>query len=763
MHNKNRHLLKKFILILAVFFVTALILAGIFFLLADRGFLGHVPDKAELAAISNEEASLVYSSDSILIGKYFAENRTNIRWNEVPAHLKNALIATEDKRFFTHKGYDTWSYFRVFLKGILPSGRSGGGGSTLTQQLVKNLYGRDDFGFFSVPVNKVREIIIATRMEEVYSKEELLLLYLNSVPFGKDVYGVESAARFYFNKPTSKLRIEESAVLVALLKANTYFNPLLNPKNSLARRNLVLSLMEKQKYLSAKTADSLQKLPLDLNNRDMILKSPAGYFVFQVKKQTHGILDSINTKTGKEYDLEKDGLRIYTTLNMQVQELATEAVKQHLTAMQKLLDKELSHNFKKQWYRKQQLYSSSYIQDLNKRQIELFDWNGIQTSNISKLDSIWHYYSMLNAAVLISNPKNGEIVSWIGGNNFAMLPFDMVLSHRQIASAFKPVLYATALENGFTPCTYLQNEEKKYSGYEDWEPKNADNASTPNSKVAFWYALAHSMNLPTVDLYFKVGRENLMNTCERLNFPKIKDDAPSMALGTLDLSLSEIVSAYAAFANKGWMNGLVMINKITDANGNILYKRETTEQKKVFNTETTQSITAILQEAINQGTGTKLRSQYGIHTEIAGKTGTAQNYSDAWFIAYTPDIVVGTWVGARTPDVHFYSSIGSGASLALPIVAKVLIGIEKDTQLRKRHLTPFSIPEDLYSFLHCEPLRESGIKGFFNRLFKGKSKKNSDVLPSNKKRRRNGKRNHSLRNFLKGISKSSDVQRSNVI
>ncbi|MCX6254311.1 MAG: penicillin-binding transpeptidase domain-containing protein, partial [Bacteroidia bacterium] len=323
--------------------------------------------------------------------------------------------------------------------------------------------------------------------------------------------------------------------------------------------------------------------------------------------------------------------------------------------------------------------------------------------------------------------------TWIGGNHFRTLPFDMVLSHRQIASAFKPVLYATALETGIAPCSYLENEGNKYPGYEDWEPQNFDHASTPDSTVALWYALAYSMNLPTVDLYFKVGIENLINTCNKLNFPHFTDDAPSNALGTLDLSLYEIVRTYGSFANQGQMNELVMINKITDADGNTLYIRESTEPVKIFSTETSQVITAILQEAINQGTGAKIRSQYGIRAELAGKTGTAQTYSDAWFIAYTPDLVIGTWVGARTPDVHFYSDNGSGSSLALPIVANVIREIEKDPELRKRYLTSFALPRDVYSFLQCEPFFQKGVKGFLNRLFNRNAKKNDNTQDSVKK------------------------------
>lgn len=729
---KNQNHIKQILKYIAVFISSVILSIGLLFLLVHIGVFGSLPDKNALASISNEEASQVISADHFLIGKFFAENRTNIRWEEVPTHLKNALIATEDKRFYTHKGYDTQSYIRVLLKSLLLGNSSGGGGSTLTQQLVKNLYGRNDFSILSLPVNKIKELIIASRIEAIYTKEELLLLYLNSVPFGENVYGVETASHRYFNKSASQLKIEESAVLVGLLKANTYFNPRLNPKNSIERRNIVLNLMEKEHYLSAKTADSLQKLPLQLNYENVDLKATAGYFVYQVKKKTLELLETVKVNTGKEYNLEKDGLKIYTTLNMQVQELASDAIQKQLAKMQQLLDKELENRqFKKQWYAQQKRKTQN--KDLRKRKVEVLYWKGMQTKNISKLDSLWHYYKMLNAAVLITNPKNGAVISWIGGNHFRTLPFDMVLSHRQIASAFKPVLYATALENGFTPCTYLENEEKKYPKFENWEPKNFDDTFTPNSKVALWYALVHSMNLPTVDLYFKLGREKLLNTCNKLNFPLTTDDAPSIALGTLDLSLYEIVKAYGAFANQGQTNELLLINKITDAKGNILYMGDTPEPKEVFSVETSQLITAILQKAIDQGTGTKIRNQYGIQAALAGKTGTAQNYSDAWFIAYTPDLVLGTWVGASTPDVHFYSSNGSGSSLALPIVAQVLKGIEEDEVLRKRYLTSFALPDDIYSFVQCEPYREKGIEGFFNRLFNSDAKKDVDKDKKDKK------------------------------
>ena len=709
-------LLKKILKYFLILLSSILLFCVLLFFAVYLGKFGSLPDKEALKAVNNEEASLVISSDSIIIGKYFAENRTNITDNEIPDHLKKALIATEDKRFFTHSGYDLQSYFRVVFKSILWGESKSGGGSTLTQQLIKNLYGRRNYSILSMPVNKIREIIIAARMEEVYNKEELLLLYLNSVPFGEDVYGVEAASHRYFNKPARKLKVEESAVLVGLLKANTYFNPRLNPRNSLERRNMVLTLMEKEKYLTKAELDSLRRIPLNLNYENENTEAPAGYFVYQVKKKTQEILEGIKSKTGREYDLKKDGLKIYTTLNMQIQQITTLGIHKHLYGMQKLLDKELQNRtVKKRWYSKQ--FKLSGADHSLKKNIEVFDWKGIATRRMNKTDSLWYYYKMLNASVLITNPKDGAVITWIGGNDFKRLPFDMVLSHRQIASTFKPFLYATALENNISPCTYLSNVQKVYPEYHNWEPQNFDHTSTKDSTVAFWYALTHSMNLPTVDLYFKTGRDKLINTCNRLHFPSTNDDSPSIALGTLDLSLYEVVRAYGAFANKGEMAEPVMINKITDAKGNILFERKEARTEKIFKEETTDLISAILQKVINEGTGTRIRNQYGIRADLAGKTGTAQDYTNAWFVAYTPDLVVGTWVGATSPDIHFYSGNGSGSSLALPIVGNVLRAIENKARWRRQFLTPFTIPEYGSVDLSCSPYKETGIKGFFNRLF----------------------------------------------
>ncbi|RKF04967.1 penicillin-binding protein 1A [Tenacibaculum lutimaris] len=715
---------KKLLLVLK--YATGLMLFGILlvvllFSLVYFEVFGKLPNKKELTSVINEEASLIYSSDEILIGKIFAENRTNVKLEQIPNHLKEALIATEDKRFYSHNGYDGQSYARVFFRSILLQDASGGGGSTITQQLIKNLYGRQYHGFLSMPINKIKELIIASRMENLYSKDEILLLYLNSVPFGENNFGVESAANRFFNKSVNELNIEESAVLVGMLKANTYYNPRLNPENAKKRRNTVLQLMNNEAYLSNEVTDSLQKLPITLNYHNLDINTTAGYFTYQVKKKATELIKKNNEASNSNYNLETDGLKIHTTLNYEIQKIAEKSAKEQLIIKQQQLDKELASNrLKNRWLKKQQFTEK----DKQKRTIQLFDWDSTKTITGNKMDSLWYYDKMLNASVLVTNPKNGAVISWVGGNNFNTLPFDMVLSHRQIASAFKPFLYATALENGISPCDYFENEEKTYPEYDNWKPQNADHSTTPDKKIAMWYALIKSMNIPSVNLYFKLEKEWLIDTCEKLLFPEINDDAPSIALGTLDLSLFEATRAYGTFANNGEMNDLYMISKITDKKGNIIYESEKQKTKRVFTEESTQTLTTILQQAVEQGTGSKIRSTYKIKSPLASKTGTAQNYTNAWFMAYTSNIVLGTWVGTSKNDIHFTSGNGSGSSLALPIVANILKEMENNPELRNKYLTSFDIPEEISSSIDCPPYREKGIKGFFNRLFGKKKEEN---------------------------------------
>ena len=710
-------LVKSFIGILVIGFSLLFLL----FALVYFNVFGQLPDEEKLATIINEEATLVYSSDEILIGKVFAENRTNVKSEQIPTHLKNALIATEDKRFYEHIGYDSRSYLRVFFKSILMGDESAGGGSTITQQLIKNLYGRQYTGFLSLPINKIKELITAKRIEKIYSKDEILLLYLNSVPFGENSYGIESASNRFFNKSVNQLKIEESAVLIGMLKANTFYNPRINPKNALNRRNTVIELMEVAGYIGKNSSDSLQQLPLTLDYKNLNLNTTAGYFVYKVKQNAAGIIANINEENDTDYNLETDGLTIHTTLNYKLQVFAEQAAKEQLRIKQKQLDHELrSNRLKAKWLKKQEKLSETLENDKLVRKLELFDWDSTMVTNGNKFDSLWHYEKMLNAAILITHPKDGAILAWVGGNNFRQLPFDMVLSHRQIASAFKPILYATAIENGFSPCDYLENEEKTFPKFDDWTPKNADHSSTPDSKVALWFALIHSMNLPTVDLYFKLKKEALIQTCEKFDFPKIVDNAPSIALGTLDLSLSEIINAYGTFANNGAMHAQYMIDKITDKEGNVIFTSKVEKGSKILKTNTCQALTAILQKAVDQGTGSRIRNSYKIKSQLASKTGTAQNYSDAWFIAYTPDIVIGTWVGTSKNSIHFSSGKGAGSALALPIVANILKKIESDKALKNKYLTNFNIPQSILESLQCPPYKLKGIKGVFNRLFKSK-------------------------------------------
>jgi len=712
------------------FFLRSLLFTAVIFLsfitAVNYDVFGHINTKEELKNFNNETASLVLSDNNTVLGKYFNENRTNTKYDQLPNHLVNALVATEDSRYFEHSGIDTRSLFRVLFKTILLSNKRSGGGSTITQQLAKNMYGRSNFEPITMLVNKTKEGIQAYRIEQTYNKEEILTLYLNTVSFGENIFGIEAAALRYFNKPVIDLTIEESAVLIGILKANTFYNPRLHPDNALRRRNTVLQQMKKHDYLNTTQYDSISKIPLQLNYRNLASTNKAGYFLAMVKKETNAILENINKETGKKWDLEKDGLRIETTLDITLQEYALSSFEAHLTVMQKKLRNHYKNASQKRELQKlvnkQLKQLGVYNQKLERSKQLIFDWEGQYSDSISIVDSLSLEATLLHAGMIALNPKTGAIKTWVGGINYNSHPYDQIFAQRQLASTFKPLLYATAFEEDRNPCDYLDNEQLVITDYDNWTPENA-NKST-GGKYSMTGALMNSMNIPTVNLFLETGFKPLDSLWKQMEFSTKLENNPSLALGTTNASIYEVSKAYASFANGGSLIKPKCITKITTTDGKILYQDHSIKGEKILTERTPQLINAILQKAVNEGTGTSLRNKYKVTLPLAGKTGTSQNYADAWFVGYNPKIVFVSRVGAASPKIHFHNGTGAGGSLALPLVARTLYQVQNNNLLRKKYSKKFpTLPEELLATLDCEDFKEkTGFENFLD-LFKKKHKK----------------------------------------
>jgi|AntRauTorckE6833_2_1112554.scaffolds.fasta_scaffold00931_8 penicillin-binding protein 1A len=713
--------------------------AILFIAAVNAGWFGALPGDEELTSITNETATLVLSSDEKLLGKYFAQNRTNISYEQLPQHLVDALVATEDVRYFQHEGFDSKSYLRVFFKTLLLGDRSAGGGSTITQQLAKNLFGRPDFGPLTLPVNKVKEAIVAYRLEKHYTKKEILLLYFNTVPFGENVYGIEAAANRYFNTATQNLSVQQAALLVGILKANTYYNPRLHPENALRRRNTVLALMNSYGYLPDKEYQKIKKAPLNLDYANLRAEGPANYFLARVRERAEDIIRQVNKQKKTSYDLENDGLRIYTTLDLRMQQEARKAVRNHLTQKQEILARELRG-------KKSQYIEKKQQEDRQKR--ELFTWQGAIVDSITRSDSLWHYKKMLHAGVLAADPRNGAIKVWVGGNHHRYLPFDLVTARRTAASAFKPLLYTAALQKDYSPCTYLSNKEKVFEEYEGWRPRNYDNSS--GGFVAMWYALAHSMNIPTIDLYFKTGHTQLDYLCRRMGVERPVPESPAAALGALELSLKELVSVYAAFANFGRQHDLFMISRIEDAQGTVLYQHHKASGFQAISDSVAETMALMLHKAAREGTGRSLYSRYGLRHAWASKTGTSQNFSDARFMVFNRNLVAGVWVGAYDQKIHFGSgSNGSGAALALPIAAPILQQAEQKREWAE-YDAPLRFTIDTTDILNCDgKVEQRTLKTIINAVMgdmKGDHK--TDTIPEQKKEK---KKEGKVKKFFKKL------------
>ncbi len=709
--------------ILFAAYLSTVLFSGLIEVSAYCGPSLHLQDRKELLSYKNATASKVLSSEGKLIGKFYLENRTNVSYTQIPKPLIDALIATEDVRFFEHKGVDARSLLRVLFKTILAGNRRSGGGSTITQQLAKNMYGRQKTGFLSIFRNKIREIILAHRIEKTYTKEEILTLYLNTVPFGEDIFGIEAAASRYYNKKVEQLKTEESAVLIGMLKATTFYNPALHPENAIKRRSVVLSQMVKYNYLKSYEADSLRRLPLKLDYKNPESEGIADYFLVRVKKEAAEILENVYSATGKKWNPEVDGLVISTTLNLPLQTFAVRSFREHMPVMQKRLSeqyqtasgRELVGEITENLLKGQKLTKRASEKSLQ----TIFDWNGSRADTISVRDSIKNALTLLHAGLLAMDPRTGAILAWVGGIDFSTQQYDQILARRQTGSVFKPVLYAAALEKGIEPCHYLDNDSIALSEFQDWSPENFDHSY--GGKYSLAGALAHSMNVPTFNLLMETGFGSVDSLWNAMGFSFPLKNTPALALGTGEANLLEIAIAYSSFANGGYMIAPQSILSIKSPDGEVIYQNGLSSVRYRVLTERSASLmTAMLRKAVVEGTGSPLGTVYNVNAPFAGKTGTTQNYGDAWFAAFNPRMTIVTRVGASSPLIHFDSgSNGTGSSLALPLVALTIRKIESDPEAGRQLID--SLPDlspELAQALDCPDFKDDNIIDKFVDLFK---------------------------------------------
>ncbi len=728
-----------------------LILFGLFllltlFALVYIGTFGQLPDSNTLIKIKEPVATEVYSKDNKLLGRYYTENRSNVNYKEISPNLLNALIATEDSRFYEHRGIDEWALLRVVVKTFLLIDRSSGGGSTLSQQIVKNIFGRKDYGPLTLPVSKIRESIIAYRLERLYSKEEILTLYLNTVPFGENTFGIELAAERFFSVRPNKLTIAQAATLVGMLKANNSYNPRTNPERSIQRRNTVISQMAKYKYITPEQAKKCVTEPLGLKYNYLVYNTgPGAYFRELIRPQLEEWCSENTKPDGTPYNLYTDGLKIVTTIDYRMQRYAEMAQQEKM--------KELQATFEKHWegkdpwgknnavviramkrserYRKMKEAGKSAVEITEAFKVpvnmKIFTWDGDKQVKISPLDSVRYSLKILHSAFIALEPGTGDIKVWIGGNDFRHFQFDHMLAPRQVGSTFKPILYASAIEHGIPTDKYYPNEKNTYSEYQDWSPGNS------NDEYGGYYslegALCKSVNTVSVQVIMESGISEVISLARKMGIKSDLPEVPSLALGSADIPLFQLARAYACIDNSGKTVTPNYLIRIEDGNGKVLKKFvPDTEEQEAMSPETAKIITRFLESVVNEGTGSEIRSLYKIEGPFAGKTGTTQNFADGWFMGYTPDLVTGCWVGGEEPAIHFRNiALGRGGYMALPIVGKFFYKLYHDPAFKDytNHSFP-SLDESTLAMLDIphfiETYKEKKKSNFWN-IFSGGSTK----------------------------------------
>ncbi|MFD0963166.1 penicillin-binding protein 1A [Pseudofulvibacter geojedonensis] len=699
---------KKFIKWFWMLFCLAILTIALPFVLAATGALGDMPDHTVLENPKTDLAAEIISADGKTLGKfYLTDNRTPVEYEDLSKHLVDNLVATEDERFYEHSGID----FKRTLSAILFMGTRGGG-STITQQLAKLLYHQNKTKDNRI-VQKIKEYVIATRLERQYTKEEIITMYYNIYDFGNNGDGIRSAARIYFGKEPKNLDVEESAMLVGMFKNSSLYNPIRNPKGVKNRTNVVFKQMARNGLITPEQKDSLQKLPLKLNfTPETHNAGLATYFREHLRSEMHKWIKEHPKEDGEKYSLYKDGLKIYTTIDSRMQEYAENAVTRHMKNLQNEFDKQNKKN-KTAPFRglnnkeierslltamKRSERYRVYTKELKKSKKEalasfnkktkmrVFSWKGDIDTIMTPKDSIRYYKKFFRTGLLSIEPQTGHVKAWVGGINQKHFKYDHAKQgKRQVGSTFKPFLYATAIDQlKYSPCEVMQDAyycipEGRHGNLQDWCPKNSNGKYSGD--VTLKKALANSINTISARLMDEVGPKNVIKMANNLGVTSEIQEFPSIALGTVDLSLYEMVNSYSTLANMGQYIKPSIILRIEDKNGAVLDQMDL-ETKDVLSKESAYVTLKLMEGVTQNGSGVRLRSgwtrlpklttgfPYKFTNPIAGKTGTTQNQSDGWFMGVVPNLVTGVWVGAEDRAVHFSSvTYGQGATMALPIWA----------------------------------------------------------------------------------------------
>lgn len=711
--------------------------------LTSIGFFGALPTFDQLENPKNSLATEIISEDGKVLGKYFYENRSNIKYEELPQNLVNALIATEDVRFRNHTGIDVRALLRA-VKGQL-LGQNAGGASTVTQQLAKMLFTKKPSSGLERIMQKFKEWIIAVRLEKQYTKDEIIAMYFNKYDFVNNAVGIKSAAQVYFNTTPAELSTVESAMLVGMLKNSALYNP--NRRDSLtrARRNVVLSQMEKYGLLEeGENLDSLQAKPIVLDFKKA--SHNEGLSPYLREHLRIGFLKewcvNNNKPDGTPYNLYTDGLKVYTTINSRMQSFGEEAMRTHISSLQKDFykhwkgyskapfpkdfEQEQIDMIMEQAMKRSERYRKLRVAGKSKNEIKkifrkkvpmtVFSWKGERDTIMSPMDSIKYYKYFIHSGMMSMDPRNGHVKAYVGGINYKHFKYDHVaVGKRQVGSTFKPFLYAIAMQEGYSPCYQIPNvpvvfEKEQWGLEKDWVPSNSDE-KYEGLMISMKFGLANSINTVTAYIMKQFGPHVVVDLARKMGITSRLAAVPSVCLGTFDLSVSEMVGAYSTFANKGIWTQPIIVTRIEDKNGVVL-EEFTPKTTEAMSAQTADIMVRMLQgvvdgvenpeDGMKKGTGVRLRFRYQFENEIGGKTGTTQNNSDGWFMGITPNLVTGVWSGNEDRSIHFRDTYyGQGANMALPVWAEYMQRVYADTLELGIYPEEFDISKSIDVLLDC--------------------------------------------------------------